>query len=155
VVLAQASSGALGFLEPRDLLSPDSGLRRRRPRAGIPGLFGFDPDGMTMRMEPSALAAASSLLALLAGHPGGGRAIRPQRGRGLTFCIGVLAHRAAFKSKLGFHFDDAAESMRLRANQRNLKYISVNQLARRSRLSAQAWPTASLQLCDGRWLRRK
>jgi uncharacterized protein (DUF302 family) len=37
---------------------------------------------------------------------------------------------ARIQVKAGVSFDDAVESMRLRANQRNLKYINVNQLGK-------------------------
>jgi uncharacterized protein (DUF302 family) len=37
---------------------------------------------------------------------------------------------ARIQVKAGVSFDDAVESMRLRANQRNLKYVGVNQLGK-------------------------
>jgi uncharacterized protein (DUF302 family) len=50
-------------------------------------------------------------------------------GDGLTFSSAPV-RIARIQVKAGVSFDDAVESMRLRANQRNLKYISVNQLGK-------------------------
>ena len=68
----------------------------------------------------------------------------------------VSVRIARIQVKAGVSFDDAAESMRLRANQRNLKYISVNQLGKEiAALSGKPWRLSRSSAFVMRWRRRK
>jgi len=76
-------------------------------------------------------------------------------GEGLTFSSASV-RIARIQVKAGVSFDDAAESMRLRANQRNLKYISVNQLGKEiAALSGKPWRLSRSSASVMRWRRRK
>jgi hypothetical protein len=155
VVLAQASERRAWLLELRDLVHLILDLRRRRPRAGIPGRFGLIRTEMTMRWNSIALAAASALLALLADTRAAAGDPAARAGEGLTFSSASV-RIARIQVKAGVSFDDAAESMRLRANQRNLKYISVNQLGKEiAALSGKPWRLSRSSASVMRWRRRK
>ncbi|HEY4037617.1 MAG TPA: DUF302 domain-containing protein [Burkholderiaceae bacterium] len=69
---------------------------------------------------------------------------------GLTFTTAPV-RIARIQVREGVSFDDAVESMRLRANQRNLKYVGVNQLGREiETLSGRPWRRIEiLSFCDG------
>ncbi len=86
-----------------------------------------------MRRNLIASAAAFALLVLaLPANVGVARAADAAAagpGEGLKFSS-TPVRIARIQVKTGVSFDDAVESMRLRANQRNLKYISVNQLGK-------------------------
>jgi uncharacterized protein (DUF302 family) len=87
---------------------------------------------MIMGSKSTASMAAAALLAmaLLVGAevPGAADAASGARGD-LTFAS-VAVRVARVQVKAGVSFDDAVESMRLRANLRNLKYVGVNQLSK-------------------------
>ena len=100
VVLAQASERRAWLLEPRDLVHLILDLRRRRPRAGIPGRFGLIRTEMTMRWNSIALAAASALLALLADTRAAAGDPAATAGEGLTFSsASVPIERIQVKSR--------------------------------------------------------
>jgi uncharacterized protein (DUF302 family) len=84
---------------------------------------------MTMRWNLIALAAASALLALLGDAPAAAGDSAATPGDRLTFSSAPV-RIARIQVKAGVSFDDAVESMRLRANQRNLKYVGLNQLGK-------------------------
>jgi hypothetical protein len=110
---------------------------------------------MTMRWNSIALAAASALLALLADTRAAAGDPAATAGEGLTFSSASV-RIARIQVKAGVSFDDAAESMRLRANQRNLKYISVNQLGKEiAALSGKPWRLSRSSASVMRWRRRK
>ena len=82
-----------------------------------------------MRWNLIALAAASALLALLGDAPAAAGDPAATPGDRLTFSSAPV-RIARIQVKAGVSFDDAVESMRLRANQRNLKYVGLNQLGK-------------------------
>jgi uncharacterized protein (DUF302 family) len=77
-----------------------------------------------------AVAAALLALTLLFDlRASAGDSPAAERADGLTFSSAPV-RIARIRVKQGVSFDDAVESMRLRANQRNLKYVGVNQLGK-------------------------
>jgi uncharacterized protein (DUF302 family) len=109
---------------------------------------------MTMAWKLIASTAAHAALALtLVASVSVASSAEPTRaasGNGLEFSSAPV-RIARIQVKAGVSFDDAAESMRLRANQRNLKYISVNQLGKEiAALSGK--PSRRIEIysfCDG------
>jgi uncharacterized protein (DUF302 family) len=109
---------------------------------------------MTMARKVIASTAAQELLllVLLAGIGVGCPAdsAAPAPSDSLTFAS-TPVRIARIQVKAGVSFDDAVESMRLRANQRNLRYISVNQLGKEiATLSGK--PSRRIEIysfCDG------
>jgi uncharacterized protein (DUF302 family) len=86
---------------------------------------------MACKVIASTAARAVLALALLAavGVACSAELAAAAPGDGLIFSSAPV-RIARIQVKAGVSFDDAVESMRLRANQRNLKYISVNQLGK-------------------------
>jgi uncharacterized protein (DUF302 family) len=109
---------------------------------------------MTMGWKLIASTAALALLAFMppasVGVAGAADRAAATPGDGLTFSSAPV-RIARIQVKAGVSFDDAVESMRLRANQRNLKYISVNQLGKEiTTLSGK--PSRRIEIfsfCDG------
>jgi uncharacterized protein (DUF302 family) len=103
-------------------------------------------------MDPIAAAAALLALAVLADIPSA-RARDPATqtpGDALTLSSEPV-RIARIQVKAGVSFDDAVESMRLRANQRNLKYVGVNQLSKEIE-SLSGKPSRRIEIfsfCDG------
>jgi uncharacterized protein (DUF302 family) len=86
-----------------------------------------------MRRNLIASTAVTALLALMrvwdAGPARADEHAAAASGDGLSFSSAPV-RIARIRVKAGVSFDDAVESMRLRANQRNLKYVGVNQLGK-------------------------
>jgi uncharacterized protein (DUF302 family) len=107
-----------------------------------------------MRRKLIVSTAASTLLALtLVSDVGVTRAADLAAGAlgdGLTLSS-ARVRIARIQVKAGVSFDDAVESMRLRANQRNLKYVGLNQLGKEiAALGGKPWRRVEIfSFCDG------
>ncbi|HEX7157205.1 MAG TPA: hypothetical protein VF229_08320, partial [Burkholderiaceae bacterium] len=83
----------------------------------------------TLTMRAGGLFLAVALCAAASAAGGDAGHAPPPAGQGLIVSSAPV-RIARIQVKDGVSFDDAVESLRLRANQRNLKYVGVNHLGK-------------------------